>query len=687
MKRKSLIFAPAVVLAVLIILSFNPLNPPVNTGKKGVDPAFFDTTVKPVNDFYQFANGRWLNTTEIPGTHSTWGSFAQMREDNLEKLRTLLEEIAFGGKPQNDPDLKKLGDYFASGMDSTKRNEDALEGLKPEREMIMGMKSSKDVPSVLGKLHFEGMRALFGIYVDQDLKNSEEMVTTLFQGGLGLPDRDYYTRMDDEAQVLRKKYVQYIMDVFENAGVQPKEIVKASRDILAFETRLADASYTNVERRNIKIQYNRMSTDSLQKLCPGLDWKKYLEAVGFSQTPAEIVVSNPKFMVRVSELLEQTDPGIIKNYLWFHSLNSCAMHLDADMEQKAFEFYEKTLRGTKTMSPRWKKVIESADHAMGDALGKAFVARHFSPVAKKKVNEMADYLFVAYRERINSRTWMSEPTKKAALAKLDAIIRKLGYPDKWKDYGTMKISRDSYVRNYIQANMYESKRVISKLGKPVDKTEWGMTPPTINAYYNPSINEIVFPAGIMQYPFFDADMDDAVNFGAMGGVIGHELTHGFDDQGAQFDGKGNFTMWWSEEDFSKFEMLAGKVVTQFNGYLALDTLRVNGKLTLGENIADLGGLTMAYYAYKKFLEKNPAKKKEKIHGLSPEQRFFIGWARVWCIKHRPEALKQRLITDVHAPGKFRVNGPLSNMKEFYDAFGVKQGDAMWRDPKDRIEIW
>lgn len=653
--------------------------------EKGVYVEGMNKAVKPSEDFFEYANGNWLKNTPIPETEKVWGSFGELRESNNEKIKKLLSD-ALVSRSASGSDLRKVADFYRSGMDSVGRKNKGMDGVKEELDLINAMRSVEDVGKVLGNLHSKRIGGLFFFYVDQDLKNSNEMVPALYNSGLGLPDRDYYTRTDEDASRIRKKYTEFIMNMFLEAGFKNADLSKTVGRIISFETELAKKHWTNVERRDIQRQYNRMTIDSLRKVCPGMKWSEYFEAIKLPVTQKEVVINNPGFMQQISFMLETYDLENWQNYLRWNVLNSVASHTTDAMDHLNFSFYEQTLGGVKKQKPRWKRVAESADQCLGDALGKMFVEKYFTADAKQKVDEMVDYLFQAYRERIQSRTWMSEETKKAALKKLDAIIRKLGFPSKWKDYSTLQIFPDNYVRNYLNANHYEFRRNLNKLGKPVDKTEFGMTTPTINAYYNPSINEIVFPAGIMQYPFFDAEMDMAINFGAMGGVIGHELTHGFDDQGAQFDANGNFTMWWKDEDYKKFQERADKVVKQFDAYVALDTLKVNGKLTLGENIADLGGLTMAYHALKKYLESHPDLKPKK-QGFTPEQRFFLGWAKVWCVKHRDEALKQRLITDVHAPGQFRVNGPLSNMPEFYETFGVKEGDKMWRKPEDRAEIW
>jgi putative endopeptidase len=452
---------------------------------------------------------------------------------------------------------------------------------------------------------------------------------------------------------------------------------------MKIETSLASSSWTNVENRDPIKTYNKKSVKDLGVICPEFNWTDYFNATGIKNIDS-VVIGQPSFFTGMNTAISSTSLDDWKKYFSFRLTDAMASKISSPFENERFDFYERTLSGVKKMKPRWKRVLAATDRSLGDALGKIFVEKYFPIEAKKRVTEMVDNLIAVYKDRIKTRDWMSDSTKHQAIAKLDKVMKKLGYPDKWRDYTGLEISRASYAKNAWNSSMFQWNYMINKLGKPVDRTEWGMSPPTINAYYNPSMNEIVFPAGIMQYPFFDINQDDALNYGGMGAVIGHELTHGFDDEGSQFDANGNRIQWWTAEDNAKFKKKTEMVATQFNNFVAIDTLHVNGHLTLGENIADLGGLTIAYYAYKK---SQVGKEPKTINGFTPEQRFFFGWARGWCTNYTPESLRQQVLTNPHSPGNYRVLGPLSNMQEFYDAFAVKQGDNMYRKPEERAVIW
>jgi putative endopeptidase len=478
--------------------------------------------------------------------------------------------------------------------------------------------------------------------------------------------------------------VEHIAKMLVLSGEKADAAAKNAKAIMDIETEMATHSMAAVELRNINAQYNKMTMKEVAALTPAIDWTTYFKGMAIAQ-PAEIIVAQVDFMKDLNTMITSVPMDSWKAYYRWHLISNTASKLNNAIAQEHFHFYGTILSGAKEQKPRWKRCLELTDNCVGDALGQLYVAKYFTPESKKRVNDMVSNLMAAYKERINSRDWMSPETKKMALVKLDKITRKLGYTDKWKDYSSLEIKRDSYLANFLRANEYETKRNIAKYGKPVDVTEWGMTPSTINAYYNPTMNEIVFPAGIMQFPFFNPDADDAVNYGAMGSVIGHEITHGFDDEGSQFDAEGNLKNWWTEEDKKKFEAKTKILVTQFNSYVVIDSTHVNGELTLGENIADLGGLTISYYALKHSLIGKPVP--AKIDGFTAEQRFFLSWAQGWRTNMRPEYLKKMVRTNNHSPAMTRVSGPLSNMKEFYEAFGVKEGDKMYRKPDDRAEIW
>lgn len=657
--------------------------PATGTGDlKGVDLSFIDTTVKPGDNFFQYANGAWLKRTEIPATEATWGAFNELYEQNLNKLRDIAES-ATKANASKGSNQQLVGDFFASAMDSAGVEAQGLNAIKKELDQIAAIKTADDVMSVSAFMNAREMSGLFGVYFGQDEKKSDQIITHFYQADLGLPDCDYFKRTDAASKELLNKYQQHIVHVLHLTGDDDATASKNAAIIFNIENQFAKASMNSVEQRDIEKQYNKMTLDALQKMTPNLNWKTYCTQAGINNI-SEVIIAQPAFFKSLNTLIKSLPVDQWKTFLRFKFIDNMSGKLQDALVKERFDFYGKTLSGSKEMKPRWKRAIQATDDAVGDAFGQLFVEKHFTADAKKRVNELVDNLTAAYRERIKTRDWMSDSTKQQAYKKLDKVMRKLGFPDKWKSYEGLELNRNTYAENHLNAANMEFKRQVDKLGKPVDRTEWGMTAPTINAYYNPSMNEIVFPAGIMQYPFFDINQDDALNYGGMGAVIGHELTHGFDDQGSQFDADGNLKNWWSKEDNAKFKSKTGMVVNQFNNYVAIDSLHVIGALTLGENIADLGGLTIAYYAYQKSLE---GKDRKTIDGFTPEQRFFMGWGRVWCEKYRPEALKQQVLTNPHSPSEFRVVGPLSNMKEFYDAFSVKEGDKMYLKPENRAEIW
>jgi putative endopeptidase len=536
----------------------------------------------------------------------------------------------------------------------------------------------------VGHLHAIGANTMFNIVVDQDPKISTEYITQFYQGGLGLPDRDYYTNTDDRSLGIQTAYVTHIGNMFKLLGDQPEVAEKNAKVVYDIEANLAKASMTQIEQRDPQAQYNKKTMPELLALTPDLQLNAYLEAINIKGIN-NVIVGQPEFFKELNKDVKSVSLADWKTYLRWTLVNRSANKLSDDFINESFKFYGNTLVGIPTLKARWKRALEATDASLGDALGQLFVKKYFTEDSKKRVNTMVDNLLAAYRVRIASRDWMSEETKKQANLKLDKVIRKLGYPDKWKDYSTLDIKRDSYLANSFRANTYAFKDMVNHLGKPIDRQAWMMTAPTINAYYNPTINEIVFPAGIMQPVFFNPEADDAVNYGSMGAVIGHELTHGFDDQGAQYDADGNLKNWWTKEDMERFKAKTDRLVKQFDSYVAIDDVHVKGALTLGENIADLGGLTIAYYALKKSLEGKPVP--AKIDGFTAEQRFFIAWAQAWRVNMRPAFLKNMIQTNPHSPGNFRANAAPSNMQEFYDAFGVKPGDKMYRPKEERAEIW
>jgi putative endopeptidase len=650
----------------------------------GIEVKNIDKSVKPTEDFYQFVNGNWIKNNPVPASESRWGSFNELNDKNTAKLKTILEAAAADKKAPNGSNKQKIGDFYSLAMDSVKLNRERANPLKEEFDAIAKIKTKDDVIKEVAHLHSIGISALFIGYVGQDPKISTLYIPQLYQGGLGLPDRDYYTNKDERTLNIQKAYKEHLVNMFMLLGDKKRKAKKNAEVVFEIETRLAKASMTNVELRDPEKQYNKKTYQELAALTPNINWMTYLEEVGVEKV-YDVIVCQPEFFKEIYHSFDEVPVKNWKTYLRWTLIDQTADKLSDDFVKEDFKFNGTIIEGTPTIKPRWKRALKATDESLGDALGQLFVEKYFSEESKKRVAQMVENLIVAYKERIRTRDWMSEATKTQAYAKLDKVMKKFGYPDKWRDYSTLEIKEDSYVQNYLRANNYLFKEMINKLGKPIDRAEWGMTAPTINAYYNPSMNEIVFPAGIMQPVFFNPDADDAVNYGCMGAIIGHELTHGFDDQGAQFDADGNLKNWWTEEDLKKFKEKTAMLVKQFNDYDAIDGMHVNGELTLGENIADLGGLTIAYYALKKSMEGKPAP--EKIDGFTAEQRFFMSWAQGWRGNMRPEYLKNMIQTNPHSPGNFRGNGPLTNMPEFYEAFGVKEGDKMYRPKEQRAEIW
>lgn len=648
--------------------------------------SYMDLSVKPGEDFYAYANGTWTKNNPVPSTETRWGSFNELQKNNNAALKAILEKSAASQNEKGSVD-QLIGDYYYSFMDSNARDKAGIEPIKPFLDKIDKLNSNKDLATVIADFHNDGLGLLMGIGVEQDLKDNSRNVVYAGQGGLGLPSKSYYTKTDDESQKLREDYKQHIVDMLAFIGINDDNnggIEDYSEKILEFETALADASMTRVELRNYFAQYNPTPLDEFDKACGDFDVKQYIQARSYGDIDT-IIVSQPAFYSKIGAMLKDYPLDVWKLYLKFHVINGAANYLSSDIEKARFAFYGKTLGGQKEMKPKWKTAISDISrNALGEALGHAFVNENFTESSKEKVNEMVENLTIVFGERIDKLEWMTAETKAAAKTKLESFTRKLGYPDKWTDYSSLEISRTSYANNVLNCARFEIKENTEKLHKPIDKTKWGMAPHIVNAYYNPLWNEIVFPAGIMQPPFFNPKKEDAVNYARMGAVIGHELTHGFDDQGAQFTAEGEFKNWWSESDQMQFSARTQKLVDQFNNYEALPGLNINGQLTLGENIADFGGLTIAYYAYQKSLEGKP---RVKIGGLTNEQRFFVAFAQIWKTNYTEDALKMQVNTNPHSPGKWRVLGPLSNMPEFFEAFDIKEGEAMRQSEEDIAVIW
>jgi len=662
----------------------NTAKAKADENEKPIDHSNFDTSVKPGDDFFQYANGGWIKRTQIPPDQTRWGSFNMLIERNNDALHQIAETAA--KTKSTDPTVQKVGDYYASGMDEKAIEAMKTKPLKDELSKIDGLKDRNDVLKEIAHLHMIGVNVLFNFGSGQDDKDSTREIAQALQGGLGLPDRDYYTKMDDASKKLRDAYEAHVTKMLTLLGEPAAKAGDDAKKIMALETSLAQASRTRVELRDPQKNYNKMAQEELQKLTPDWNWGDYFTGIGLTN-PGDIDVHQPDFFKAMNTAFTSTPIDDWKTYLRWHLINATASALSNDFVNEDFNFSEKTLRGTQQIKPRWKRVISSENGEIGEALGKLYVDQYFPPAAKARALELINNLEEALADRIKSLDWMDDTTKQKALEKLAAFQVKVGYPEKWRDYSPLTIDRGPFVLNELRSETFESKRQLNKIGKPVDRTEFGMTPPTVNAYYNPKMNEIVFPAGILQPPFFFANADDAVNYGGIGCVIGHEMTHGFDDQGRQYDKVGNLTDWWTKESADKYETRRKAVVDQYNEYEGLPGMHVNGELTQGENIADIGGVKIAYAALQKALDKHPEQRNQKIDGYTPEPRFFLAFAGIWRSKIRDEEQKLRLNTDPHSPGHFRVNGPLSDLPEFQKAFDIPDGSPMVRATDKRVNIW
>jgi putative endopeptidase len=639
-----------------------------------------DRSCKPCDDFYQFAMGGWMKANPIPAEYPAWGSFTQLRDNNLAAMRTLLEAAARANVPAGSHE-QKIGDFYASCMDTTAIEAAGIKPIAADLAAIDAIQDRQALDAEIARLQREGVGIVFRFNSGQDYKDSSRVIAQASQSGLGMPDRDYYFRDDGKSKQLRADYVQHVAKMFELAGDAPDKAAAEAKTVMDIETALAKASRTRVELRDPEKNYNLMTLSQMQALTPNWSWENYLHAVG--APPIEQAnIRQPEFLKEVNQELNTVPLADWKIYLRWHLLHASAMGLSDSFVMENFDFYSKKLSGTKEILPRWKRCVQSVDQHLGEALGAVYVEKYFPPQTKARAKEMVNNLIAALRSDIPTLSWMGPETKKEALAKLEAFNVKIGYPDKWRDYSKLSIHRGSYPDNVRRSLEFEQARQLAKIGKPVDRSEWGMTPPTVNAYNSSTMNEIVFPAGILQPPFYDPNVDDAVNYGGIGAVIGHEISHGFDDQGSKFDGKGNLREWWTPDDRKNFTERGDCVVKQFDGYEVEPGLHQNGKLVLGESIGDLGGLTIAYAAYEKSIE---GKRPKDLDGFTPEQRFFLGWAQVWGANQRPEYARLQTNTDPHPLPRFRGNGPLSNMAEFAKAFGCKKGDAMVRE--QACKIW
>ncbi|MDT5061803.1 MAG: putative endopeptidase [Acidobacteriota bacterium] len=657
------------------------VDSPQKALNSGFDPANLDRAANACQDFNQFANGGWITKNQVPPAYPTWGRFQVLNEQNQSVLHDLLEGL-MKKKTLAKGNEQKLADFYGSCMDEQKIESEGISPLADELKRIDSISDTLSLEDEIARLHSHRIPAVFGFGVAQDFKDSKSYIAQTAQGGLGLPDRDYYTSDDAKSKLTRDAYIKHVARTFELMGDDADRAAAEAKTVMNIETKLAENSSTRVQRRDPEANYHPMIKAQLLELTPHFDWGRYFRNVGLPEI-GKVNVGQPDFFKAADKLLTDVPVADWKTYLRWHLVNAASSSLSSKFVDESFEFNGKFLQGTKEILPRWKRCVSATDRVMGEALGQLYVEKTFTPKARARAAGMVKNLIEALREDLTTLSWMSDQTRQRAIAKLDAFVRKVGFPDKWRSYEALQVNRGPLYNNTVSAGEFEFKYNLGRLNKPVDRTEWGMSPPTVNASYSSSLNAITLPAGILQPPFYDPNADDAFNYGGIGAAIGHEMTHGFDDQGAKFDADGNLVMWWTPEDFKKFTDRTDCVVKQFDSYEVEPGLHQNGKLVVGESVADLGGLTVAYAAYQKSLQGKPRPK--TIDGFTPEQRFFLGWAQVWASNVRPEAARLLTKTDPHPLARFRVNGPLSNMPMFAQAFNCKPGDAMVR--AERCQIW
>lgn len=679
---KSALLAGLLIFSIFMINSCKPKDTTDGKQTAGIRLENLDTTALPGSDFYQFATGGWQKLNPISGEYSRYGSFDKLAEDNRNQLKGLIEEIA--SKPAANGSVEqKIADLFNLAMDSAKLNKDGVEPIMADLEKISALKETKELVAYLPVMMQDGYSPFFHLYVDADPMNSNAYLVQTYQGGMGLGQRDYYLENDPNTKNIRDKYSVFVTKMFEKAGFSAEEATLKRDDVLRIENRLATSAYDNVKLRDPRANYNKMNLEELQKLVPQMDWNSFFD--GFKLTNlAELSVSQKENLIEVGKIIATEPLGAQKAYLEWNVLNSSASYLSDEINQLNFDFYGKVLTGKQEEQPRWKRAVSAVDGSLGEAVGQMYVKKYFPVEAKERMVQLVKNLQTALGERIQNLDWMGDSTKVKAMEKLNTFHVKVGYPDKWRDYSSLDIQRDSYWANIKRANKFQSDFMFSKIGKPVDKDEWFMTPQTVNAYYNPSTNEICFPAGILQYPFFDMNADDAFNYGAIGVVIGHEMTHGFDDQGRQFDKDGNLKDWWTAEDAQKFDARTKGLVDYYDNIEVAPGTKANGKFTLGENIADQGGIQVSYKAFQGVLKNKPLEAKD---GFTPQQRFFLAYANVWAGNIRPEEILRRTKTDPHSLGKWRVNASLPHIDSWYQAFNVQPTDPMYVAPEKRAVVW
>ena len=649
---------------------------------RALDPANIDRKFGACQDFFMFANNGWIERNPIPAAFSGWGSFNELAERNNLVLKDVIERATREAPATSDPATKKLGTYYASCMDSTAAERAGISPIRGELDRIASLTDRAALRAQIARMHSLGLGGVFGFGSGPDMKNAAMVIANAGQGGTTLPDRDYYLRQDPAMQAIRARYEEYLRTMFTLAGDSPSDAAENARRVLSLETALAKAQVSRVQLRDPNSRYHPMTVEQVNALTPAFDWREYLAAIGMPQVTS-LNVGMPTFFQGLNAELESRPIEDWRALLRWSLLSRTASVLSSPFVNEAFRF-NASLSGAREQQPRWKRCLAAADNSLGDALGKEYVKVVFTPAAKEKMLGMVTNLRAAMRDRIVRAEWMSEETRAQALKKMDAFNQKIGYPETWRDYAEMAIAPGPFVENVLRVRAAETKRDYARIGKPIDRSQWGMTAPTVNAYYSPPLNEIVFPAGRLQAPFFSVSFDDAANYGGVGATIGHEMSHGFDDSGRQYDATGNLRDWWTAEDARRYTERAKVVEDQYGAYVAIDTLRVNGKLTLGENLADIVGVSVAYDALQRELRGKP---RESIDGFTPEQRFFLGWAQARLSVLRPEAARVQVATDPHSPGRFRVNGPLSNMPAFAQAFGCKEGDPMVRPAAQRVHIW
>ena len=673
-------YLPMAVLALAVVAGCDSKKEAVMTS--GIDLTNLDTTAVQGADFYQYACGGWMKKHPLTNEYSRFGSFDMLAENNREQLKGLIVEIAAGQNAQGTIG-QKIGDIYKLAMDSVKLNADGVTPIQADLEKIASVKDKSEIVPLMAELAHSGVFPYFSFYVGADIMDSKSNLFQLYQGGISLGEKEYYLDNDDVTVNIRNKYKEHIVKMFQLAGFDEAAAKKKMEAVMDIETRIAKASFSAVEQRNPAANYHKMSLDELKKEIPGIDWDAFLNGIGVKGV-TELSVSQVDPIKEVEKIINSLPVENQIAYMQWSLIDRAAGYLSDDLVAQNFDFYGKTLSGKQTNQPRWKRAVSTVNGVLGEAVGQMYVEKYFPAAAKERMVQLVKNLQTALGERIRNLEWMGDSTKIKAIEKLNSFYVKVGYPDKWRDYTGLNIEKDSYWANVKRATEFELDYMLSKAGKPVDRDEWGMTPQTVNAYYNPTTNEICFPAGILQYPFFDMNADDAFNYGAIGVVIGHEMTHGFDDQGRQFDKDGNLKDWWTAEDAKRFEERAQVMVNFFDSIQVLPGLNANGSLTLGENIADHGGLQVSFQAFKNATKDAPLLVKD---GFTPEQRFFLSYAGVWAGNIRDEQIRLQTKSDPHSLGRWRVNGALPQIGAWYDAFGIKEGDPMYLAPEKRVSIW